>query len=153
MIKIINDEGILFIDVLPKGVTINGAYYANLLDKLPEIFKQKRKSKKFSKMKLLHDNARPHTSKLTTEKLQQLNLEQVSHPPYSPDPAPSDYFLFKNLKIFLQGKKFMSKEEVESAVLGFFDAKTKEFYREGFDKLLSKWKLCIESKGEYFAQK
>lgn len=35
-------SGILFIDYLPKGQTINGEYYANLLDKLHQCIQEKR---------------------------------------------------------------------------------------------------------------
>ncbi|XP_066147651.1 uncharacterized protein [Euwallacea fornicatus] len=34
---------------------------------------------------LLHDNARSHTAPVTLAKLQELELETLRHPPYSPD--------------------------------------------------------------------
>jgi len=39
----------------------------------------------------------------------------LEHPPYSPDLAPSDFWLFPHLKKFLRGKRF-SNEEVIAAV-------------------------------------
>ncbi|MCP6508625.1 hypothetical protein NL478_28070, partial [Klebsiella pneumoniae] len=42
------------------------------------------------------------------------------HAPYSPDLAPSDYFLFPNLKKWLSGQRFPNDEEVMSAVNGYF---------------------------------
>ncbi|EFN80260.1 Histone-lysine N-methyltransferase SETMAR, partial [Harpegnathos saltator] len=33
--------------------------------------------------------------------------ELLEHPAYSPDLAPSDYYLFPNLKKFLAGKRFI----------------------------------------------
>lgn len=50
---------------------------------------------------LLHDNARPHSAKITKEKLIELGIEALLHPAYSPDLAPSDYHLFKHLDSFL----------------------------------------------------
>ena len=45
-----------------------------------------------------HDNAPSHTSLKAMIKLEQLRFELVAHPPYSPDLAPSDCYLFPNLK-------------------------------------------------------
>ena len=46
-----------------------------------------------------HDNA---PSLKAMAKLEQLRFELIAHPPYSPDLAPSDYYLFPNLKQWLQ---------------------------------------------------
>ena len=46
-----------------------------------------------------HDNARPHTSLETRTALDRLGLRTLPHPPYSPDLAPSDFFLFPKLNI------------------------------------------------------
>jgi len=40
------------------------------------------------------------------EKLRDLHYELLKHPPYSPDLAPSDFYLFPKLKIFLAGQRF-----------------------------------------------
>ena len=36
----------------------------------------------------------------------------ASHPPYSPDLAPCDFFLFPRMKRDLKGKRFQNVEEV-----------------------------------------
>jgi histone-lysine N-methyltransferase SETMAR len=45
---------------------------------------------------LLHDNARPHTSTAarTRTLLEHFNWELFDHLPFSPDLAPSDYFVY-----------------------------------------------------------
>ena len=43
-------------------------------------------------------------------------FELIPHPAYSPDLAPSDYFLFPNLKKDIRGRHFWSNEEVVAAV-------------------------------------
>lgn len=45
-------------------------------------------------------------------KIDELGFELFPHPAYSPDLAPSEHFLFSDLKRMLAGKKFLSNEEV-----------------------------------------
>jgi len=61
-----------------------------------------------------HDNARPHTSKMTLDKLKELKWEILLHPPYSPDIAPSDYHLFRFLQNDLNDKNFDSVKAQKS---------------------------------------
>ena len=56
-------------------------------------------------------------------KLNELSFELLPHPPYSPDLAPSDYYLFADLKKMLQGKRFYSNEEVITETNAYFEAK------------------------------
>ncbi|GFO33398.1 transposase [Plakobranchus ocellatus] len=51
---------------------------------------------------LQHDNARPHTSRQTQDALRQLEPTTLPHPAHSPDLAPSDYYLFPQLKKYLK---------------------------------------------------
>jgi histone-lysine N-methyltransferase SETMAR len=77
---------------------------------------------------LLHqDNAAPHKTAITHQKLADLHFEILKHPAYSPDLAPSDYYLFPNLKERLKGRKFSSTEEATLAADGRFVTKPKEF--------------------------
>ena len=49
-------------------------------------------------IELLHDNAPAHRCNLAQEYLVDENTETLSHPPYSPDFAPCNFFLFPHLK-------------------------------------------------------
>ncbi|GFV51642.1 histone-lysine N-methyltransferase SETMAR [Trichonephila clavipes] len=42
---------------------------------------------------------------VTQQKLNALGWEVLGHPPYPPDIAPSDYYLFRSLQNYLTGKK------------------------------------------------
>ncbi|GFT40636.1 histone-lysine N-methyltransferase SETMAR [Trichonephila clavipes] len=59
------------------------------------------------------DNARPHMSVVTCQKLWDLGWEVLMHPAYNPDLAPSDYHLFPALRNFLSDKKLGSREDCE----------------------------------------
>ncbi|XP_011865157.1 PREDICTED: histone-lysine N-methyltransferase SETMAR-like, partial [Vollenhovia emeryi] len=115
-----DSRGIILIDYLAKGETINGQYYAALLDKLKATIKEKRPHLVKKKILFHQDNTRVHTCMVAMSKLNELKFELLPHPPYSPDLAPSDFFLFPNLKKFLGGKKYKSNAEVENAVNQYF---------------------------------
>jgi [histone H3]-lysine36 N-dimethyltransferase SETMAR len=55
-------------------------------------------------------------------KLDVLCYELLPHPPFSPDLAPSDFFLFADLKRMLAGKKFSTNEEVIAKTEAYFVA-------------------------------
>ena len=61
-------------------------------------------------MLLHHDNAPAHAALLTRRFLTANNMTVVSHPPYSPYLAPSDFFLFPKLKMKLKGRRFQTEE-------------------------------------------
>ena len=65
---------------------------------------------------LLHDNAWPHSAAQTQDLITSFKWEQIDHPLYSPDLAPSDYHLFLRLKKFLGGKWFDDDDDLKDAV-------------------------------------
>lgn len=142
-------HGILFIDYLEKGKTINSDYYCALLDRLKDEIALKRPHMKKKKILFHQDNAPCHKSLKTMVKFNELGFELLPHPPYSPDLAPSDYWLFSDLKKMLQGKKYQSNEEVIAETEAYFEAKEKSFYKHGIEKLENRWNDCITLEGNY----
>ena len=98
---------------------------------------------------LLHDNAPVHKAQVAQAAIQECSFIEIDHPPYSPDLAPSDYFLFKNLKKELRGKKFQNDEDLKSAVFEHFDTKDKNYFLSGIEKLFTRSQKCIDNKGSY----
>jgi hypothetical protein len=78
-------DGILRIDYLPKGQTINAEYYSSLLVQLKDILKKKRSGKVTKRVLFLHDNAPAHRAFATQKKLAYLGFQSLDHSPYSPD--------------------------------------------------------------------
>jgi len=76
-------------------------------------------------------------------------MVKLKHPPYSPDLAPSDFYLFPKLKLFLAGQRFSSNQEAIAAVEGYFADLTKNPYRDGIMALEHRWNKCISVKGDY----
>ena len=76
-----------------------------------------------------------------------LKFEVLSHPPYSPDLAPSDFHFFPHLKRDLKGTHFTSDDEVKQAVTSWIKQRT-EFFIDGMCKLVLRWEKCIERQGD-----
>ncbi|GFW82721.1 histone-lysine N-methyltransferase SETMAR [Trichonephila clavipes] len=95
--------GVISIDYLRKGKTITGAYYASLFDKLKAELAGKQPHLQKKKILFHQDNLPSHTSAVAMAKIHELRFELLDHPPYSPDLAPSNFFLFPHLKIPLGG--------------------------------------------------
>jgi hypothetical protein len=95
------------------------------------------------------DNAKPHTSKIPIEKIEELDFILVLQPRYSPDFAPCDFFLFGYLKQHLEGKHFTREDQVIAAVREVFD----KIPLQTFQNVMHDWQYrlrrCIQLGGEY----
>jgi len=96
---------------MPQKTTITGQTYANTITVLREAIKEKRREKLSAGVLLLHDNAPVHMSAQSQAAIQQCGFQQLNHPPYSPNLAPSDYFLFLVMKNFLRVNEFQATKK------------------------------------------
>jgi len=142
-------HGILFIDYLEKGKTINSDYYIALLERLKDEIAEKRPHMSKKKVLFHQDNAPCHKSMKTMAKMHELGFELLPHTPYSPDLAPSDYWLFADLKKKLARKRFGSNEEVIAETEAYFEAKDISFYKTGIEMLEKRYNECIALEGNY----
>ena len=95
------------------------------------------------------DNAPCHKSIAMMVKLHKLHFELLQQPPYSPDLALSNYWLFADLKRMPQKKRFCSNEEMISETEAYFEAKDKSFYKKGIKLLEKCWTQWITLEGDY----
>ena len=92
------------------------------------------------------DNALVHSSILVTDYLTKMGIKTVPHPPYSPDIAPCDIWLFTKLR----GCRYKTTEEIKEAVTKVIDILTQEDFHEVLQKLLERYNKCIAARGDYF---
>ena len=100
--------------------------------------------------KLHHDNAPAHNSLLVREFLAKNNTVVLPQAPYSPDMAPSDFFLFPRLKKTLKGERFDTIDEIKKESLKELRAVSKSEFEKCFEDWKKRWKKCIISGGDYF---
>ncbi|GFX88107.1 histone-lysine N-methyltransferase SETMAR [Trichonephila clavipes] len=114
-------KGIIYYEFLTYGQTLNSDLYCQQLDRLKLAIDEKRTELANRRGNVFHQvNSRPNTSVVTRQKLLKIGWEVLMHPPYSLDPAPSDYHLFLALQYFLSDKKLGSREDCETRLLQCF---------------------------------
>ncbi|PNF16226.1 hypothetical protein B7P43_G15299 [Cryptotermes secundus] len=96
----------------------------------------------------LQDNACPHSAKITVETLWKLKWNLLTHPPYSPDLALSDFYLFGRLKSDLQGMQFVDDAVIQT-VREWTCRQPQAFFEKGIRMLPECWKKCVDARGEY----
>ena len=92
---------------------------------------------------MLHDNAPSHTAK--PETIEAFSWEILSHAAYSPDLAPSDYYLFASMGHALSDQHFSSYENVRKCLDDWFASKERQFFWRGIHQLPDRWEKCIAS--------
>ena len=90
------------------------------------------------------DNAPVHNSILVTVYLTKMGIKTVAQPPYSPDLAPCDFWLFPKLT----GCRYETTEEMKEAMTKFIDTLTREDFHGTLQKLLERYKW-IAAGGDY----
>ena len=95
------------------------------------------------------DNAPVHNSILVTDYLKNMGIKTVPHPPYSPDLAPCDFWLFPKLKEKLTGCRYETIEETKEAVTKVIDTLTQGDFHGALQKLLERYNKWIAA-GDYF---
>ena len=75
-----------------------------------------------------------------------MGIKTVRHPPYSPDLAHCDFWLFPKLTC----GGYETIEEMKEAVTKVIDTLTQEDFHGAFQKLLERYNKCIASVGDYF---
>ena len=146
-----NYQGSVAVDILPANTTVTGSYYAEtVLPKVAQEISSQRPNSGTQNVLLLHDNASPHKTRAVTRFLEENKIQVLPHPPYSPDLAPCDFWLFPLLKDRLAKKKFHRIQDLAKAVKSVLNAIPKEDYRKAFSDWLRRLQRCIDVRGEYF---
>ena len=75
-----------------------------------------------------------------------------SHPPYSPDLAPTDYHLYRSLSNHLRENKFDDENDLKMDLVNIFGQKSQDFYERRILSLPELWRQVIDSNGAYIVE-
>jgi hypothetical protein len=74
----------------------------------------------------------------------------IPHPPYSPDLAPCDFFLFPKMKLNLKGRRFDTIEGIQAESRRVLDSLTEKNFQEAFQIWRRRWDRYLHAGGNYF---
>ena len=132
-----DSEELHMVDYLPSKKTIISQYYAEIMFKLYDVISPKRGKLSLS-VWLLHDNVPVHKSLVAQQAVRDCVFLQLNHPADSPDLAPSDCYLFRNLKSHLHGTQFADDESPKAVVEAWFEGQDGEFFFQGINSFPEK---------------
>jgi histone-lysine N-methyltransferase SETMAR len=131
--------------------TVNAEWYTTKC--LPYVFEkiiEKRPKTGIRGLLFHHDNASAHTANRTLDFLETNKVRLLTHPPYSPDLAPCDFFLFPYIKNLLRGTLFNTPNDAVDAYMDALKDVPKESWKKCFENWFKRMKLCIDADGAYF---
>jgi len=111
--------------------------------------KEKRRGKLRRGVLFHQDNTLPHTSSQALAAIPSAGFELLIHPPYTPELAPGDFYLFLKLKEFVKGRKFADDNEVIYATNSWLEGQDQQFFCNGIRALEKRWTKCISVEGDY----
>jgi len=151
LICFFDQEGIAHQEFVPPAMTVNADFYRDVLRRLRENVRCKRPQKwRNQNLIIQHDNALAHRSFKVSQFLAKKNMTVIPHPPYPPDVAPCDFFLFPKLKLWMKGRTFDTIEEIQEESQWVLDTFPKRDFQGCFQAWQKRWDCCICAKGEYF---
>ena len=139
-----NSKGIVHVAFRPLNVAANSADYqvqlARVIENLGGVA---------SKIVIHDDNARIHTSNSLVKFYRKTGLRRLTHPRYSPDLAPNDFWLIRKLKRALDGKYFAIEQELFDEVMKILKSIPAHEFARCFNEWLIRMQRCIDRKGGY----
>ena len=77
------------------------------------------------------------------------NFEVIPHAPYSPDLAPSDFWLFPTMKDTLRGRTFTSRAAIASAIFQWSNKTPREAFAAAMQSWHRHFEKCVRLQGDY----
>jgi len=99
---------------------------------------------------LHQDNAPAHNALSVKQFLANKNITVLQHPPYSPDLAPCDFYLFPKIKSVLKRTHFVLVENVKAKTAEILNSLTEHDLQNCFEHWQHHMQLCVNSEGNYF---
>jgi histone-lysine N-methyltransferase SETMAR len=145
-----NGAGEYKIAILPDGQKLNSAYFIeSVLRPLSEICHPQGRVTRERRVMLHFDNAPVHNTEGVRENLASFGFRGMEHPPYSPDLAPCDFFLFGAMKQWFAGQHFTAIDDQLMRVEALLRGLSADFLQTVFQEWIRRLQLCWEGGEKY----
>uniref|UniRef100_A0A8C4X9K6 Protein GVQW3-like n=1 Tax=Erpetoichthys calabaricus TaxID=27687 RepID=A0A8C4X9K6_ERPCA len=143
LISFFNIDGLVHHEFVQSGQSVIGVFYVQVLQRLRDAIQRKRPDKWQGQWFLHHDNTPSHTSFVVQQCLADKNIPVITQPPYSPDIAPCDFWLFPTLQMGLRGTRFSTVEDIQSSGTPELWEIPQEAFRRCFQQWQNRWSTCV----------
>ena len=159
--RLISDQKVMFftafsiagpvlLEMLPSRTTFDSDFMCDtILPRLQRSALNLPGVRRTSKIRLHFDNAKPHVSKKTTMKMEELRLGRLPHPAYSPDISPNDFFLYGYMKSRLVGRTHPDSSALFASIKEIFFDIQKSTWERVFMEWIDRLNRVIDCGGEY----
>jgi histone-lysine N-methyltransferase SETMAR len=134
--------------IVPRGSTVNAAYILKVLNVFMRHFRKKWPVMAEQSWFFHWDNARVHTAAILQDWLVAHDVQVLRHPPYSPDLAPADFFLFRRVKDELAGVT-LDPSSLKKEWDGVMRSTSTHKFATAFWRWFECYQKCIEIGGGY----
>lgn len=151
LIAFFDSKGIVHLEFIPQGQTVNQYVYKEVLQRLIRSVRDKRRDQWENGTWILHhDNAPTHKALSIRQFLAERQVAVLDQPPYSPDLAPCDFFLFPKLKGVIKGTRFPDVDAIKRAVTTELRRIPEEAFQGCMECWAKRMEKCVRLEGEYF---
>jgi [histone H3]-lysine36 N-dimethyltransferase SETMAR len=148
LIAFFDSKGLIYTHIVPRGVAINANYIIKALVAFRKHLLRKRPLLVEQEWFLHWDNAPVHSAAVVQDWLAAHNIWRLNHPPYLPDLAPMDFFLFPKVKEQLSGLH-LDQDSLKTTWEGVTKIIAKEEFAAAFRRWYKRCKKCVRIGGDY----
>jgi transposase len=144
------------LQTISSGNTINAEVYINFLKETGHRWRNlKSHPTLLSDLFLQHDNARPHSARITQEFSTERHIHLIFQAPYSPDFNMCDRWIFRHLKKEMRhsAANFQSSTDVETAAKKILRDIPESRFRQELEELKLHLQRVIDCSGHYVLDK
>jgi hypothetical protein len=142
--------GQFYVSVLPQEQRMNSAYFTErVLTDVAEVCAREQTVPK-ENLTVHFDSAPIPDTQMVREMLMQWNIARIGQPPYIPDLAPCDFFLFGPLKQFVPDVQFSTEQELINVIIGFLEVIPPQLWSDVFENRKGRLQTCLDAGGTHF---
>jgi histone-lysine N-methyltransferase SETMAR len=145
-----NGNGKFAMDLMEEGRTMNSEYFCETVLPGVAVAAYGEGRRPHARKAVVHfDNAPIHNTKNAKRKVASLGMRRMDHPPYSPDLAPCDFFLFGYIKGKLSGASFSTTDELANAIREVILGIPGDMILRVFQEWMARLQACCDCGGNY----
>jgi hypothetical protein len=141
-----NPFGIHVFAALPEKISFDTGYFVDyVLTPIEELYPMHMAANQKQKLVIDMDNSPIDKLKAAIQKIAPMRVKVAPDPPYSPDLALSDFFLFGYIKQMIGDQEFASPDDLFEAITEEFDRLSRSVFESMFDE----WLICLQTCLDY----